>query len=56
MTIEKAIDILSKELDHTVFHLKNDKWRAPDYIRELSDYRDALQLAIDALKKEKSDE
>lgn len=54
MTNEKAIDILSEELDHTVFHLKNGKWKAPDYYRELSDYRDALQLAIDALKKEKS--
>lgn len=55
MTIEKAIDIFSEELDHTEFHLKNDKGKAPAYYQELGDYCDALKLAIDALKKEETD-
>lgn len=49
MTNKEAIEILQCELKHTEFHL-NDKNKAPEFYEEMSNYCEAVRMAITALK------
>lgn len=49
--IENAIEILSDELDHTRHHL-TEKGKHPEYYTELESIANALEMGIEALRKE----
>lgn len=51
MKIENAIKILSDELSHIRHHL-TEKGKNPEYYMELKSIANALEMGIDALRKE----
>lgn len=51
MKIENAIEILSDELDHVRHHL-TWKGKQPEYYTELESIATALEMGIEALRKE----
>ena len=51
MRIENAIEILSDELDHIHHHL-TEKGKHPEYYMELESIANALEMGIEALRKE----
>lgn len=53
MTPEEAIGILSEELHHTEFHMK-DQGKAPEFYEEMGRYCEAVRMAIKALTDKKA--
>lgn len=51
MNIENAIEILSGELGHIRHHL-TEKGKHPEYYMELESIANALEMGIEALRKE----
>lgn len=51
MGIENAIEILSDELGHVRHHL-TEKGKHPEYYMELESIANALDMGIEALRKE----
>ena len=51
MSIKDAISILSDELEHTLHHLMA-KGKAPEYYTEMAQFATALEMGIEALRKE----
>lgn len=54
MRIENAIEILSDELDHIRHHL-TEKGKHPEYYTELELIANAIEMGIEALRKEAHD-
>lgn len=54
MSIKDAINILSDELDHTRHHLM-ERGKDTEYYTELAQFATALEMGIEALRKEAND-
>jgi hypothetical protein len=54
MKVENAINILSDELNHIRHHL-TEKGKHPEYYMELEAIAGALEMGIEALRKEAND-